>query len=116
MKTTLTLIALSTLVSISFAAGPRYSDWSPPINLGPLINTEFNDQHPALSKDGLSLYLTSNRPGGSGGDDLWVSQRATVDAPWGLPQNLGAILNTTALDFAPAFSRDGHVLFFHSER
>ncbi len=116
MRTKITILALSALAGMSLAAGPRYSDWSEPVNLGPVINTAYNDQHPALSKDGLSLYLTSDRPGGFGNFDLWVSQRASVDDPWGPPQNLGAIINTSSSDFAPAFSRDGHVLFFSSDR
>jgi Tol biopolymer transport system component len=116
MKTEITIITLSMLAGVSFAAGPRYSDWSEPVNLGPVINTASNDQHPALSKDGLSLYFTSSRPDGFGADDLWVSQRASVDDPWGPPQNLGAVINTSGVDFAPAFSRDGHWLFFHTDR
>jgi hypothetical protein len=116
MKTKLTLMAMSTLASFSFAAGPHYSDWSEPINLGPVINTEYNDQHAAISKDGLSLYFTSNRPGSFGADDLWVSQRASADDAWGPPQNFGPVINTAVLEFAPALSRDGHVLFFHSDR
>jgi hypothetical protein len=116
MKIETILFAMSLLAETSFASGPRYSDWSEPVNLGPVINTEYNDQHPALSKDGLSLYFTSNRPGDFGADDLWVSQRASVDDPWGPPQNLGLIINTDAVEFAPAFSRDGHWLFFHSDR
>jgi len=102
--------------SLNLDAQPKYSDWSTPVNLGPVINSSSNDQHPALSKDGLSLYFTSNRPGGHGADDLWVSQRASVDDPWGPPQNLGPTINTAAVEFSPAFSRDGHWLFFHSDR
>jgi hypothetical protein len=116
MKTKIILIAMSLLTTASFAAGPRYSDWSTPVNLGPVINTAYNDQHPALSRDGLSLYFTSNRPGGFGADDLWVSKRTSVDDAWGPPQNLGPIINTGAVEFAPAFSRDGHWLFFHTDR
>src|SRR5262245_36316262 len=42
----------------------NFGPWSAPINLGPVVNPAFNDQHPAISPDGLSLYITSNRPGG----------------------------------------------------
>ena len=66
MKTKITISFLTVLASISFAAGPQYSDWSQPVNLGPVINTGYNDQHPAISKDGLSLYISSDRPGGFG--------------------------------------------------
>jgi hypothetical protein len=119
MKTKIKIFAMSmlaALASFNLAAQPRYSNWSEPVNLGPVINTAFNDQHPALSKDGLSLYFTSNRPGGYGADDIWVSQRASVDDPWGAPQNLGPTINTGAVDFSPAFSRDGHWLIFNSDR
>jgi len=119
MRTRIAFFALSglaALASFHLAAQPKYSDWSAPINLGPVINTGYNDQHPALSKDGLSLYFTSNRPGGYGADDLWVSQRASLHETWGAPQNLGPFINTGAVEFSPAFSRDGHWLFFHSDR
>jgi WD40-like Beta Propeller Repeat len=119
MKTKIKIFTMSMLaaqVSFHLFAQPRYSNWSEPVNLGPLINTASNDQHPALSKDGLSLYFTSNRPGGYGADDIWVSQRASVDDPWGPPQNLGPTINAGGVDFSPAFSRDGHWLFFNSDR
>jgi len=49
--------------------------WSTPVNLGPIVNTEFNERAPYLSDDGLSLILASDRPGGFGGNDLYVSTR-----------------------------------------
>jgi WD40-like Beta Propeller Repeat len=49
--------------------------WSPPVNAGPPLNTTVNDLHPELTQDALTLYLASNRPGGFGGTDLWVSTR-----------------------------------------
>jgi hypothetical protein len=49
--------------------------WSPPQNAGPPLNTPVADLHPELTQDALTLYLASNRPGGSGGTDLWVSTR-----------------------------------------
>lgn len=98
------------------AQAQKYSDWSAPVNLGATINSTSNDQQPAISKDGLSLYFTSNRPGGLGGFDMYVSQRASVDDAWGSPLNLGPIVNTTVDEGNPAFSRDGHLLFFQSKR
>ena len=44
-------------------AQPHYSDWSAPVNLGPVINTTANESGPTLSKNGLSLYFSSNRAG-----------------------------------------------------
>ncbi len=76
-------------MSVYLAAAPGYSDWSPPINLGPGVNSAAEDFAPHISKNGLSLYFASTRPGGLGGEDLWVSKRASIDAPWGEPVNSG---------------------------
>src|SRR6516165_10818448 len=46
--------------------GP-FGPWSTPINLGPVVNTTFDDNHPAISKNGRSLYISSTRPGGVNG-------------------------------------------------
>jgi hypothetical protein len=94
----------------------KYSAWSAPINLGAVINSSLSDQGPAISKDGLSLYFTSNRSGGIGGFDMYVSQRASVDDPWSSPLNLGPTVNTTSDEGNPAFSRDEHLMFFQSKR
>jgi hypothetical protein len=94
----------------------RFSDWSSPVNLGPLVNSGFDDQHPAISRDGLRLYFSSNRPGGFGGLDIWVARRASLQAPWEAPINLGPNINTRSDDFAPNFSNDERLLFFHSVR
>ena len=67
-------------------AQPHFSDWSAPVNLGPVINTTANETGPALSKNGLSLYFSSNRAGSVrhiGLPDIWVSQRNSEDEPWG---------------------------------
>ena len=86
------------------------------MNLGCELNSAFNDRGPALSKGGLSLYFSSNRPGGFGGGDIWVSQRTSEDDPWGPPVNLGVIVNSSAGEDGPFLSRDGHYLFFQSGR
>lgn len=93
-----------------------FGPWSDPVSLGPTINSPTIDQHPALSKDGLSLYFISDRPGGVGDWDIWVSQRDRRDEPWGAPVNLGGVVNSSSQEHAPALSRDGHWLFFHSSR
>jgi hypothetical protein len=94
----------------------QFSDWIEPINLGPIVNSNVDDFHPAISNDGLSLYISSARPGGFGPNDIWVSQRDSLDDPWGPPQNLGPNINTAGDEFAPDFSPDGHWLFFSSGR
>jgi len=108
------LVLVSALTASSGAE--KYSDWSAPINLGPIVNSTAIDRGPAISKDGLSLYFASTRPGGEGGEDIYVSQRESQDSEWGPPINLGPIINTTANEMVPAFSRDGHLLFFATNR
>jgi hypothetical protein len=93
---------------------PEWGPWSAPVNLGAVVNSPSNDQHPAISKDGLSLYISSDRPGGLGGLDIWVSRRTSLDDPWGAAENLGPNINSVGNDLAPTFSPDGHELYFHS--
>lgn len=121
MKTRL-IVRFVCLLAVSFYAGQssaqRFSDWSPPVNLGPTINAfETAVFFPAISKDGLSLYFTSDgRPDSLGGWDIYVSRRATTNDPWGEPQNLGPDVNSPYDDWAPFVSSDGHRLFFQSNR
>jgi Tol biopolymer transport system component len=103
-----------TVVGVSADASVIDAPWSPPVNLGS-INSSANEQNAILSRDGLSLYFTSDRPGGAGNLDLWVAQRTSSEDPWGAPINLVAI-NTPFNDFAPGLSPDGHLLFFASNR
>jgi len=115
------LVALAGMLAVVLSQGTsaqaqRYSEWFPPVNLGPVINTTSSDQGPAISKDRLSLYFTSDRTGGIGGFDMYVSHRESVDEPWGAPKNLGPIVNTTFDEGNPSFSRDGHLMFFQSKR
>jgi Tol biopolymer transport system component len=110
------LLAGFGLLSAQSTAGPTYSDWSDAINLGPVVNSPYDDFASHVSKSGLSLYFASNRPDGLGGEDLWVSSRASRDDAWTPPVNLGSIINTDANERSPALSRDGHLLFFASSR
>ena len=103
-------------MSLARSAGAQeFSNWSAPVNLGAVINTSANDQHPTISKDGLTLIFVSTRAGGAGGNDLYVSERDSLEDPWGPPANL-TMLNTAFSDFAPELSTDGHWLYFHSDR
>src|SRR5437667_3596543 len=102
------------LVADATGEEPQYGPWSAPVNLGPVINTAANEQHPAISKDGLSLYISSDRPGGFGMLDIWVSHRDSIGAPWGTPQHLGRNINSPGMDVAPNLTPDGHNMYFHS--
>jgi hypothetical protein len=112
----LTLSVLLGAAAYYAEAASKFSDWAAPANLGPVVNSAFNDFGPAVSKNGLSLYFSSDRPGGFGPNDLWVSQRNSVDDEWGPPVNLGAPVNTAFEERTPTFSRDGHWMFFVSNR
>jgi len=103
--------------------GPKFGPWSAPINLGPPVSTLLTgsppqgaDLNPFISRDGLSLYFASDRPGGFGGFDIWVSQRPSVNDSWGEPQNLGPNVNTASVENSPALSPDGRRLYFQSDR
>jgi len=92
------------------------SEWSKPVNLGSVVNSEASENWPAISPNGLSLYFASNRSGGFGLQDLWVTHRAKPDGRWGPPRNLGPKINTRFRDNSPTLSRDGHWLIFGSRR
>ena len=109
-------LALPPYSTSNKVSAPDFSPWEPPLNLGSVVNSPFVDGGPGLSKDSLSLYFHSNRPGGIGDTDIWVSQRSSTDDPWAPPVNLGPIVNTSFAETAPSFSRDGHWMFFASTR
>jgi hypothetical protein len=87
-------------------------DWGNPVSLGPTVNSSGDDYTPSISADGLSLYFNSDRSGGRGAYDLWVTSRETTDAPWDAPVNLGPTVNSSAFDVFPGISTDGRMLFF----
>lgn len=107
------------------SAGPHFSAWSPAQKIDEIggnsseLNTPFLDGCPIQSPDGLNLYMASNRPRFEGDArtdlDIWVAHRATMDAPWGAPQNLGEPVNSTADDFCPTPIRGGGLFFVSRE-
>jgi len=92
------------------------SSWSEPVHLGPPVNSPFRELNAELSPDELSLYFGSDRPGGLGAFDIWVSHRACLESPWEEPINLGANINSSGGDGGPLLSTDGHLLFFSGSR
>ena len=83
-------------LDIMFGGGSANADFmfGEPANLGPTFTSPGVDE-PSISADGLELYFRSNRSGGSGNYDLWVTTRATKDDPWNEPANLGPMVNAT---------------------
>ena len=92
-----------------------FNPFGPAVNLV-TINTIFSDLAPSISSDELSLYFTSNRPGGFGGFGLYVANRPDLISPFGAAVNLGAGINTSFDDMAPSISSDGRTLYFDSNR
>ncbi len=77
-------------------------------------NSQFDDLGPAPSIDGQTLYFYSNREGGLGGYDLWMSRRGQDG--WQPATNLGPIVNSEFNDYGPAVSPSGSMLHFASNR
>jgi Tol biopolymer transport system component len=92
------------------------ADWGAPVNIGLPINTSNPDCPSSISADGLSFYYDGGREGGYGWSDIWVARRATIDDPWGEPENLGPTINTEDHDAQASISSDGLILFFFCSR
>ena len=88
----------------------RDGSFLPPEPLPSPINTEFGDGHPYISPDERYLLFWSNRPGGYGKCDLYISFRS--GDTWSQPQNLGPRVNTEICDMTPHVTRDGTKLYF----
>lgn len=99
-----------------------YGAWSTAVRVESISGTpaDFNgaalDGCPFVSRDGKTFYMASNRTGGLGGIDIWASTRASENDPWGSPVNVGPPVNSSANDFCPTISRDGHLFYFVSNR
>lgn len=89
-------------------------EWSEPENLGESINTRYRETHASLSADGKYLYFTSNRPGGYGGLDIYLSEKLK-NGNWGKAKNLGPSINTSSDEEGPFIHHDGITLYFSSK-
>ena len=76
----------------------------------PAINTLHWESHPTISQDGKFLMFASDRPGGLGDIDIWISSR-NDDGTWSEPENLGDEINTRATDYTPVFTENNDLLF-----
>lgn len=88
--------------------------WTNPVNLGPNINTESWESQPAISSDGRQLFFVSNRPGGRGGKDIWVSYK-NANGVWMEAKNIGDKINTSKDDISPFLHWDNQTLYFASK-
>lgn len=88
--------------------------WSAPINLGPEVNTEFDEKTPFIHSDNKTLYFASNGHGGLGGFDIFVS-RLGDNGRFSKPKNIGFPINTEGDEVAYVVSADGKRIYFSSK-
>ena len=116
MKRTTVALAVVALLGLHLAAdGEKFTEWSAPVNLGKIVNSPYAEAGAYISRDGLSLYFGSGRPGGVGPTntfDIWVSHRESPASQWRVPVNVGAMVNTANNEQTPMLTIDGHRLYF----
>ena len=111
-----TVVLLSLTLGVGVVAAKQFAAWGAPSQAGLTnVNTTALEGCSMQSPDGLSLYFASNRSGGLGGLDIYVSSRASTGDAWGTPENLGPTINSAVNDFCPTPVR-GKGLFFINAR
>ncbi len=90
------------------------NEWTVPYNLGPEVNSRSWESQPSLSADGRTLYFISDRAGGQGRRDIWVTQ-LDKDGHWKEAWNLGPDINTSEDEVSPFIHVNGITLFFASK-
>jgi OOP family OmpA-OmpF porin len=89
--------------------------WSRPMDLGETINTKYSETTPFLSADGKTLYFSSDRPGGQGSQDIYLTRRLDDTwQNWRKPQNLGSPINTEEYDAYYSIAAKGDYAYFMS--
>ncbi|MEA1897383.1 MAG: OmpA family protein [Bacteroidota bacterium] len=89
--------------------------WTPAEKMDKPINTKYWESHASFSPDGNTIYFTSNRPGGYGGLDIYKTLKNADTEEWGLPENLGPVINTQFNEETPFICNDNKTLYFSSQ-
>jgi Tol biopolymer transport system component len=111
------LVLVGIVAAIAIGGGPAKGDFTfgEPVNLGPLVNTSYDEVVGCFSADGLTMYLSSaDRPGTTLNWDIWVSTRDTIDDEWAAPVNLGSPVNIGWMEMIGSISSNGLQLYFHT--
>lgn len=87
--------------------------WTQPVNLGPEINSPAWESQPSLSGDGRMLFFVSDRRGGVGNKDIYVSHKLDENR-WSKAENLGNLVNTPYEEISPFIHVNGRTLFYAS--
>ena len=95
-----------------FSATKNGDSWGTPSSL-PFNDKSFSNSNPSLSRDGKTLYFSSNRSGSVGGTDIW-KVAVNADGTYGEPQNLGNKVNTEGNESFPFIADDNKTLYFAS--
>ncbi len=96
-----------------FSARRVDGKWTDVKNLGADVNSEYFDSQPSITSDGSTLYFASDRPGGMGGVDIWMTTR--LGNSWTKPVNVRSV-NSTDDDMSPSIAADGRTFYFASNR
>jgi outer membrane protein OmpA-like peptidoglycan-associated protein/tetratricopeptide (TPR) repeat protein len=90
-------------------------DWAKAVNLGPAINTAYDEDAPCIQSDGVTLAFSSNGHNTMGGFDVFSSQ-LSGNGTWSVPENVGYPINTTDDDIFYVISPDGRNAYYSSFR
>ncbi|MEP7322607.1 MAG: OmpA family protein [Saprospiraceae bacterium] len=90
----------------------KNTSWTKPVNIGAPVNSTYWESQPSLSANGRTLYFVSNRPGGKGGYDIWISFK--TGKTWSRPMNAGNTINSSWDELSPYIHPDGSHLYFRS--
>jgi len=88
------------------------ADWDTVQNLGMRVNTAAAEWGPCISADNLTLYFSSDRADGHGGQDLWFTTRDSVESEWRPAMNVGSPVNSAYDEIEPSISADNCTLCF----
>lgn len=97
-----------------YVSNYKNGKWSPMRKLNDNINTQHYETHACVSADGTKLFFSSNRAGGYGDLDIYVSERVP-GGDWGPATNLGPNINSRFNENTPFVTTDGNTLYFSSE-
>lgn len=96
-----------------FVSKKNEDGYSTPANLGAIVNSPGNEHDPLIAPDESFLIFTSDRPGGFGEADLYITHK--LNGEWQKPANMGGVINTNTYEYCPNLSPDGNYFFYSSE-
>lgn len=102
-------------LNIYYTKRTKNGKWSLPTHLNE-VNSNFDDRMPTISPDGKTMIFSSNRPGGFGKYDLWISKRDLQTNKWSEPRNAGEEVNSSGNEIMPYFHFDGMSIFYSSDK